>query len=94
MEDEYRWCCRSCGNVFNDSQMKTKYHQYGKVKLGQKCCPKCRSSDITCISLQFRPVETEEIDYPVLTSFGESEDDDADFFSQFWESGVVTDQDE
>lgn len=91
--DEYKWCCRFCGSVFNGTEMQTKYHKYGNVFLGQKCCPRCRSSDITCISLPFRPVDGES-HMPTLTSFHESEDDDEDFFSQFWESGVVTDQEE
>ena len=92
--DEYIWSCRFCGGVFKGSQMGTKYHSYGSTKLSQKCCPKCGSSDIKCISLPFRLVDNKEVRSPVLTSFHESEEDDEDFFSQFWENGVVTDQNE
>ena len=79
--------------MFSGSEIATKYHKYGNANIGQKCCPRCRSSDITCISLPFRQVDNESHS-PVLTSFNESEGDDEDFFSQFWESGVVTDQNE
>lgn len=50
----YIWQCKQCGCLYEGSQLMESERDYGGIKLKERICPGCRSTLLTCISLNWR----------------------------------------
>ena len=51
---EYIWQCKQCGRLYEGSQIAKREYDYGGIKLKERICPGCRSTLLTCISLNWK----------------------------------------